>query len=230
MKSGSLKRVADELGKRVHYKVYRTTTKRGAPFLQFRYGHQVNKLGQYEWLKQKKISALEFTTSAQQAAAWVAAGDTVFGRKTLVGSNGKGIVIFSQQDGDVKKITPCEVYTLYKKKKREFRVHIFKNQVVSIVEKKKKHDHQGPSDSRIRNLANGYIFAQEVDITEDLRKKVEDVALKASMVCAGSDFRGVDLGYNEHNKDVFVIEINSAPGIEGTNVKKYVDAMMAHVH
>lgn len=226
MKSQSLKRLADELTKRVHYKVFRTTLAR-PDRLQLRYGNQVNKLSQYKWFKKNEISTFEFTTDPGVAQTWVNQGETVFGRETLIGSNGKGIVIFGSGPDDKKNITPCEVYTKYKKKKREFRVHIFKDKVVSVVEKRKKHNHEGHSDPRIRNLANGYVFCQEVELTEALRKKIEETALKASKVCAKSHFRGVDLGYNQAKDDVFVIEVNSAPGIEGTNVTKYCDAILA---
>jgi hypothetical protein len=35
----------------------------------------------------------------------------------------------------------------------------------------------------------------------------------------------VHLGYNEKNNDLFVIEVNSAPGIQGSNINAYVEAI-----
>jgi hypothetical protein len=225
MKSRSLKRLADELSLRLKYKVFRTMQIR-AGVAQYRYGHQVNKLAQYEWFQKKGISSLEFTTDKKKAAQWLHKGETVFGRETLTGSQGKGIVIL---EPGCAKIPDCPVYTLYKKKKREFRVHVFQNKVVCIVEKLKKKDWEGPSDSRIRNLANGYVFAQNFQITPALQKRLEEVALAASKVCFRSDFRGVDIGYNESKDDVFVLEVNSAPGIEGNNVGKYADLLIESI-
>jgi hypothetical protein len=228
MKSRSLKRIAEELSVRLGYKVFRTTTQR-TDRKQLRYGHQVNKLDQYKWFQQKGLSSLEFTTDVAQAKAWCGAGETVFGRETLTGSQGKGIIIFEPNTAanNVQWAQkPCEVYTKYKKKKREFRVHIFHNKVIGIVEKRKKNDWEGPNDSRIRNLANGYVFCQTVELTPALKAKIEEVALKASQVCGKSHFRGVDVGYNEAKNDVFILEVNSAPGIEGTNVQHYADAIM----
>jgi hypothetical protein len=219
MKSQSLKRVANELTTRLGYKVFRTTKTR-PDRKQFRYGHQVDKLQQYKLYKAKGISSFEFTTEKQKVKEWLQQGHTVFGRTTLTGSNGKGIVIIEPGD----EVPAALVYTKYKKKKREFRVHIFKNKVVGIVEKRKKLDWEGPSDSRVRNLANGYVFCQTVELTETLRKKIEETALKARAITK-SDFVGVDMGYNQTNDDVFVIETNSAPGIEGTNVQHYCDAI-----
>jgi D-alanine-D-alanine ligase-like ATP-grasp enzyme len=39
----------------------------------------------------------------------------------------------------------------------------------------------------------------------------------------------VDIGYNAKKDELFVIEVNSAPGIEGTNVEKYLEAMVQYV-
>jgi glutathione synthase/RimK-type ligase-like ATP-grasp enzyme len=122
-------------------------------------------------------------------------------------------------------IPDLPVYTKYKKKKREFRVHVFKDQVVNVVEKRKRKGFEGERDTKIRNLANGYVFCQEVtNEPEGLRA----LALQAAQVSA-SDFRGVDIGYNEKKDELFVIEVNSAPGIEGTNIQKYLDAMVNYV-
>jgi D-alanine-D-alanine ligase-like ATP-grasp enzyme len=40
----------------------------------------------------------------------------------------------------------------------------------------------------------------------------------------------VDLCYNEHSNDVFIVEVNSAPGIEGTNVQTYCNAIQQVLH
>lgn len=227
MKSRSLKRLAVALSAALGYTVYRTTTPRNDR-IQLRYGHQVNKLSQYKWFKQKNISSFEFTTVRAEAQAWVTEGFTVFGRETLNGQGGAGIRIFSTDNpADSAVVSPCEVYTKYKPKKREFRVHICGDKVVAIVEKKKRHDHQGPSDSRVRNLANGFVFCQETTLTPALKAKIEATSLAASKVCSQSFFRGVDVGYNQAKDDVFVIEVNSAPGIEGTNVESYKNAIIA---
>lgn len=227
MKSRSLKRLAVALSQALGYTVYRTTVQR-ADRIQLRYGHQVNKLSQYKYFKDKNISSFEFTTDRNQAQAWVTEGFTVVGRETLNGQAGAGIKLFSTDNpADSHVVTPCQVYTKYKPKKREFRVHIFKDKVVGIVEKRKRNDWEGASDSRIRNLANGYVFCQEVQLTAQLKAKIEAVSLAARKVCSGSHFCGVDVGYNQLHDDVFIIEVNSAPGIEGSNVDHYKQAILA---
>lgn len=228
MKSGSLKRLSVELTKTLGYKVWRTTKFR-TNRKQLRYGDLVDKLAQYKYFKEKGLSALEFTTDYKEAFKWWDAGATVFGRKYLNASCGKGIIVFTspKEDGDEGPCPDniCPVYTKYKPKKREFRVHIFKNKVVTIVEKKRKANYQGDKkDAKIRNLEHGYIFAQQITLDDGLRARIEALSLAAGQVCK-SDFKGVDIAYNEKLDDVFVIEVNSAPGIEGSNVGKYVEAI-----
>lgn len=221
--SQSLKRLADALSAKLGYKVWRSTKeKAGGEHLS--YGQGVDKLTQYRWFAEQGLSALEFTTDAKQADDWFAAGEVVIGRGLLNSSCGKGIVIFGPVDDDVE-YSPfdidCPVYTKYKKKKREFRVHLFRDEVVAVVEKKLRSNWNGQRESKIRNLANGYVFCSCQDEPAGLR----ELAVKASGVVT-SDFKGVDMGYNEHKQELFVIEVNAAPGIEGSNVDKYVKTIV----
>jgi hypothetical protein len=219
-----MKRLAAWLTAQLGYKVFRTTEERPKRTA-LCYGAGVDKLAQYKWFQEKGLSALEYTTSQDTADQWVSEGCTIFGRKLLNASCGKGIVIIAP--GTPATVdTNCPVYTKYKKKKREWRVHVFRDKVVAIVEKKKRSDWTGPSNSKIRNLENGYVFCQEITLTPALEQRINALALAAAGVCT-SDFKGVDLAYNEANDDLFVIEVNSAPGIEGSNVEKYGKAVLA---
>lgn len=219
-KSTSLRLVAKGLSTILKHRVLRTT-KKSLRRKQFLYGQGVNKIVQYEWFAANDIPALEFTTKMADAEMWCSNGDTVFGRLYLNSSCGKGIKVFTSFED----VTLCPVYTLYKKKKREFRIHVFKEQVVAVVEKKRKVGWEDARDTKIRNLANGYVFVQGVlDEPEGLR----ELALRAAAV-SPSDFRGVDIGYNELKNELFVIEVNSAPGIQGSNVDKYLQAIVNYV-
>jgi glutathione synthase/RimK-type ligase-like ATP-grasp enzyme len=217
LKSQSLKRVAEGLSTKLHYKVWRSS-KTKPNRVHLRYGDQKDKIAQYVFFANQGIPALQFTTSREEAQSWANSGDVVVGRTLTRASEGKGIVI-TEADGTV---PLCPVYTKYKKKKREFRVHVFKEQVVHVLEKRRKTG-VVVNESRVRNTANGYVFCSEnVEEPEGLRQ----LALKASKVTQ-SDFKGVDIGYNEKKNELFVIEVNSAPGIEGTNVSRYVQVIAA---
>lgn len=215
-KSASLKLLANALTQRLGYKVWRST--RPHPRREhLKYGQSVDKLTQYRWFQEQGLSALEFTDDIEQVDRWLEEGYTVFGRKYLNSSCGKGIVVI--EPGITQWAAACPVYTKYKKKKREFRVHIYKDKVVAITEKRKRAGFEGQRDTKIRNLANGYVFCQTV---EDVPEGLQALALAASKVTP-SDFKGVDIGYNERNNDLFIIEVNSAPGVQGSNINAYVN-------
>lgn len=220
--SRSLKRIALGLSNRLKRGRIFRTLKVSKIRKQFRYGQSVNKLQQYQWFQDNDIPALEFTEDFLTAHEWLQDGHVVFGRKYLNASCGKGIVVIEEETED---LPVCPVYTKYKKKKREFRVHVFKDQVVSVVEKRKRKGFEGERETKVRNLANGYVFCQTV---ENEPEGLRTLALQAAKV-SPSDFRGVDIGYNEKKNELFVIEVNSAPGIEGTNVDKYLEAMVQYV-
>lgn len=217
LKSGSLKRIALALSERVGYRVLRTR-KVNPRKKQYVYGGLIDKLEQYLWFTSNSIPCPEYTTSRQQAREWIEGGDVVFCRTLTRASEGRGIVVAETVD----QLAQARVYTKYKKKKREFRVHIFKNSIVQVVDKRKRSGWVDDRDTRIRNTNNGYVFCRSV---ENIPEGLHDLALAASKVTS-SDFKGVDIGYNELHKELFVIEVNSAPGIEGSNVDDYVNTIL----
>jgi len=220
-KSASLKLLAQTLTQKLGYKVWRSTQPKPRRE-HIKYGHSVDKLTQYKWFQEQGLSALEFTTDAFTANYWVEnEGHVVFGRRYLNSSCGKGIVVFDQDVGPSNPWIDCPVYTKYKKKKREFRVHVYKDKVVAVTEKRKRAGFEGTRDAKIRNLENGYVFCQTVSHEP---VGLRELALAASKV-SPSDFKGVDIGYNEKNDDLFIIEVNSAPGIQGSNINAYVNAI-----
>jgi len=45
----------------------------------------------------------------------------------------------------------------------------------------------------------------------------------ASVMALGLDFGAVDIVYNENDNKAYVLEINTAPGLSGTTLEKYVE-------
>lgn len=222
LRSKSLREIARGLSAMLGKRIWRTTRpSKIRP--QFKYGQSVNKLEQYVWFEENNIPSLEYTHNPAVVPTWLNEGHVVFGRKYLNASCGKGIVIIEPDDD--KQIPLCPVYTKYKKKKREFRVHVFKDHVVSVVEKKRKKEFDGERDTKIRNVANGYVFVQQNVVEPD---GLRELALQAAQV-SQSDFRGVDIGYNRLKNELFVIEVNSAPGIQGNNINRYLEAIVQYV-
>lgn len=231
LKSESLKRVAQEMSARLGYHVARVTQENYDPgVLQLRWGAAADKLVQYQKFKQLGISSLDFTTHLAQAGVWFNAGETVVGRQKLSSYEGKGIVLFEPHVAPSKEeILACKVFTKFIPKEREFRVHSFKGKPVVTLEKKMKKDWTGPTSQHIKNTANGYVFcAMDLVISEALQKRINELATASAKVCA-SDFQGVDIGYHKAKDNLFVIEVNSAPGIEGSNVGRYCDLISTYV-
>jgi len=215
--SQSLAALAHGLSTKLGYKVLRSKTPKPNRN-NLVYGDCQDKIKQYQWYAANQVPALDFTTSQEEAKSWLANGETVVARCLTRASEGRGIVILEQESPWV--VAP--VYTRYRKKKREFRVHCYKDQVVQVLEKRKRKDYAGDINTKVRNTANGYVFCSQ-DVVEP--EGIRELALKASKV-TNSDFKGVDIGFNEKLNELFVIEVNSAPGIQGSNVNKYIDAII----
>ena len=219
--SNSLKALQEGLSTKLGYKIFRA--KQPKPNREnLVYGDCKDKLFQYQWFQANEVPALSFTTDSKVVSEWLSdPKQTVFARTLTRASEGKGIVVL--QHGA--KITSAPVYTLYRKKKKEFRVHVFKDQVVHVLEKRKKAGYEKDRDTRIRNTANGYVFCSD-GVVEPVG--LRELALAASKV-TNSDFRGVDIGFNEKLNELFVIEVNSCPGIEGSNINRYIEVICASI-
>lgn len=214
--SQSLKRLALHLSGTLGYKVWRSKVSK--PLRKnLLYGDCQDKLSQYKWFEAAGIPALPYTTSQEVVSQWLQEGQTVVGRKLLRSSEGKGIVLLVPGDS----VVQCPVYTQYRKKKKEFRVHIFGDSVVSVLEKRKKKD-ADKTETKIRNTANGYVFCRQ-DVVKP--PGIRELAIQASKVTK-SHFKGVDIGYNEKLNQLFVIEVNSAPGMEGSTVVDYSNTIL----
>lgn len=181
-----------------------------------------NKLEAFLRFKDHAVRTPEWTTDPNQVEVWVDAGNIVVGRTLLNSHSGKGIVMFG---GDhTKVITYAPLYTLYKKKKHEYRVHVFNNEVIDVTQKKKQVGHEG-TNHQIRNHQNGWVYCREgVVEPKDLR----ELALGA---CSALGLRNgaVDIIWNEKENLSYVLEVNTAPGIEGTTCLKYANAILGSI-
>lgn len=216
MKSRSLKNLALELQQNVGYKVWRSRFFKPKR-TNLLYGDCKNKLYQYQWFEANQVPSLPFTTDGSVVSQWLAEGATVVARTLTRSSEGKGIVLLE----NIEDVVSAPVYTKYLKKKREFRVHVYKETVVSVLEKRRKKGVYN-GESKIRNTANGYVFCRQ-DVQEP--SGIRELAIKASKV-TNSHFKGVDIGYNEKLDKLFVIEVNSAPGMENSTLKDYTKAIL----
>lgn len=156
--------------------------------------------------------------SKESVVEWMRAnpGKDVVCRTLTQSRDGNGIVITSNPD----EVPDCKLYTVYIKKLREYRAHVFMDSVIRVQQKKRSSNAES-SNPQIRNTANGWIFATEgVDIPGPIKEAcVEFVRL------TGLQFGALDLIHNAYYNKWYILECNSAPGIMGTTVQAYGNAI-----
>lgn len=169
------------------------------------------------------VSYVPFTTDKLLAEQWVTEGKVVC-RTLLSASSGRGIVIADNLDS----LVTAPLYTKYIKKKWELRVHILNNRPIHIQQKKRLSTEQLEArgitnrNKYIRNLENGYIFSSELDVSEATKNEAILQSNRA-IVALGLDFGAVDILVTKDD-EVFVLEVNTAPGLEGTTLTRYYEA------
>lgn len=181
-----------------------------------------NKLLSFRKFSEHGVNCPEWTTNPSIAAAWVDEGKVVVGRTLLCSHSGKGIILFGGDNSHV--ITHAKLYVQYKKKKHEYRVHVFQSEVIDVTQKKRRVGFEN-RDNQIRNHQNGWIYARE-NIQEP--EGIRQLALDA---CAAIGLKSgaVDIIWNERENRCYVLEINTAPGIEGTTCKKYSNKIIENI-
>jgi glutathione synthase/RimK-type ligase-like ATP-grasp enzyme len=183
-----------------------------------------NKLDTFNILKEREgVPIPEFTTSLEEARDWVAKGTIVVCRTKLNGHSGAGIVVAARPEEVVEN---CPLYVKYIKKIKEFRVHVAFEQVIDVQEKRKRKDFDGETNFAIRNHGTGWVYCRE-DIVEPANMR--EIAVQA-ILTLGLDFGAVDIIYNQHHNACYVLEVNTAPGLEGTTVEKYTNAFVDHLN
>lgn len=185
-----------------------------------------NKLSTFNALKEAGVSVPEYTIDKTDGFLALFDKGHVIGRQSLTGSQGRDILIFDadkRQELDPENldeaINACVLFTGYIKKKAEYRIHVFNEQVIFCQQKKKKAGWEGERDTRIRNLANGYVFCHENIVVPETVKEQGRLAVKA----LGLDFGAADVIWNDKQQKAYVLEVNTAPGLEGSTVKVYAD-------
>lgn len=174
-----------------------------------------NKLLSFQAFSAHNVPVPEWTTDKEVARAW---NKTIVCRTLLCSHSGRGIVIVEPEQ----EIPNAKLYVQYKKKKHEYRVHVFQGKVIDVAQKKRKVGHED-RNNQIRNHANGWIFAR------DSISPPADIGTIALNACSavGLLSGAVDIIWNEKENKCYVLEINTAPGIEGTTCKNYTNEIIA---
>lgn len=164
----------------------------------------------------------DYTTDIRVAREWCGvdcrgAARKVVVRHVLDGHEGRGIEIHSMPED----IPQAPLYTKYIPKDAEYRIHVVGGQVIDQQRKVLRSTvDQDTANWNVRNTANGFVFQRQgITVPDDVRSQ----ALLAIRLL-GLDFGAVDVVWNRRRDKAYVLEVNTAPGIEGTSVTNYATA------
>ena len=169
----------------------------------------VNKIKTLRELREHGVPTVEWTQDRITANDW----ENVVVRHTVTGKEGAGIEVFTE----FKELPLAPLYTKLVKTQFEYRVHVFDGKVIDVIQKRKRNGIDA-LESPIRNHQNGYVFCRQ---GVDCPQGVKDVAVRA-VNALGLDFGAVDIIGRMNPR---VLEVNSAPGISGTTLQKYIEAI-----
>lgn len=166
-----------------------------------------------------------WTTSWEEAKGWLEKGNMVCARAKLTGHSGEGLTIMDPKD--INTYVKAPLYTLYIKKRYEYRIHVVDGKVI-LVQRKGLHPDMDKDevDWKIRNLQNGFIFVRNEDHTPNpdvLKQAIE--AVKTYEL----DFGAVDIVHNEKSGLAYILEINTAPGLVGSTIDDYTNALRVYI-
>ena len=184
-----------------------------------------DKVLSFETFQQAGVPIPEFTKSRAQAIEWLEDGKMVFARKILNSHSGRGIQIMDPDHPDTWEGTNgTPLFVKYIPKKHEYRVHVVRGNVIDVQRKGLRKELEGTDgvNFKIRNLANGFVFVRnDGHVTPDCVLTAGRQAVDA----LGLDFGAADVIYNAQQDRAYVLEVNSAPGLQGTTLTNHTNAL-----
>lgn len=165
----------------------------------------------------------EYSSLISDALSWIHSSNKqkVVCRATLTGHSGQGITIA----GEGLELTNAPLYVKYIPKDKEYRLHFMRGQQEPffIQRKAKRRDFEGEVDKKIRSHANGWVFVHEPENVGAVPQDVLEQG-KAAFEYSGLDFGGLDIIWSERQQKAYVLEANTACGLEGATVEIYANS------
>jgi len=222
MGSRGAKALADTLSEKLGYKVLRVKPDRVRGRPNFRLQAGTDKLTQLNAFNSHDVSCPEFTRDRAVALGWIRDGSAVMCRTLLRASEGRGIVVAETEE----QLVAAPLYTRYVPKKEEYRVHVLNGQVIDVQQKRKRREFGDDRNTKVRNLANGYVFCRE-GIREPT--SLRELACKATR-SLGYSLGAVDIAYNVKKDLLVVLEVNANPGMQGQTLENYANAILQGIN
>lgn len=199
----------------------------------------INKLATLEALKAANVPCLDFVTElGDTTTQWLNEDGRYIARRSLTGSSGQGLVVVTSPDGVIR----APLYTRYYPKTHEFRIHVWKGQVIDFTQKRLSEQFRAEGRREIvRSHDNGWNFAHSIDPALDPSgiEAVKQAGITA-VAALELDFGAADVlavaGRPARSLDgrrrvlhCKVCEVNTGPGLENSlTIRAYTDAIDAH--
>lgn len=167
-------------------------------------------------LHNTSVNTVPYTLSKDIAQSWLDDGSIVIARRLTSSHSGRGIHVVEPGES----LPSAPLYTKYIKKRHEYRVHVFPSLGESFIQQKRR-TYDVPDeqvDWRIRNYGNGFIFA-----CNDISHMPDDLLSTATSAVSnlGLDYGSVDILWNCYENRSYVIEVNSACGLDGDTTLEF---------
>lgn len=140
-------------------------------------------------------------------------------RHHLTGHSGQGIRLIKEKI----ELRDAPLYVQYIPKAAEYRVHFFKHPGMEteffVQQKRMRRDAPvvGGGMFKIRNHANGWVFCHnEVDENPRVLEQAKNFSQVTDL-----DFGAIDIIYTQRSDRATILEVNTAPGLEGETGKWY---------
>jgi len=180
-----------------------------------------NKLLTLQRFTERGVSCPKYTTDRDEASRWLSEDKIVYARTILTGQSGHGIKVLTADD--TYQLPYAPLYTEGVVKTHEYRVHIAFGTIIDYSKKRRRNEHD--SNPYIKNLHNGWVFCREgVSLPHSVMRHSLD-----AVSAIGLDFGAVDVVYKESDNAAYVLEVNTAPGLEGTTLERYITSFKKHL-
>lgn len=172
-----------------------------------------DKLKTFNKLHSSGIPTVQYTCDRSVAESWRTEDNIIYARHLCSGHGGDGIEVVTSEA----RLPSAPLYTLGFNRSHEYRIHVGGGNVIDATKKRKRSDVM--PNSYIKNMSNGWVFCRD---NLQVPILVATTAIEA-VRSLGLDFGAVDILYKESTKEVRVLEINTAPGLEGTTLTRYIN-------
>lgn len=170
-----------------------------------------------------RCNVVPWTTSPRQARDWWGHEQPVVCRHQTEGLDGSGLEVVWPDTFGYKYNAPPDapLYTKFIPSKAEYRIHVFGGRVIIGQRKGPSPGGDPVTDEHIRTERNGWTFLKTPP--KEIPEEVEEQAVRA-VNALSLDFGGVDVLWD--GEQAWVLEVNTAPSIMGTDVPAYAECLM----